>query len=298
LGFLAGLGRWLRPGRWPSPWGAALAALLALAAVGCHFGAALAQPVPTASPAADPRRSGRQDMGPALQAMQADDSQNPAMLWVASGRERWAAECHRCHGPVEASMRGVAARYPSATETLNQRIRACRARPAASGVLGAMGASGASGNLSTGPAKASDQGGTTGPEAEPVLALQALVALQSRNLPVQPPSDAAARALAAEGEALFHRRFGALALSCADCHQARAGARLGGALIPQGHPTGYPIYRLEWQALGSFNRRLRACMVGVRATPFEDGSREALAIEAYLMRRAEGMAMEAPGVRP
>ena len=43
--------------------------------------------------------------------------------------------------------------------------------------------------------------------------------------------------------------------------------------IPEAHPTGYPIYRLEWQALGSLKRRLRNCLVGIRA-------------EAYALRRS------------
>ncbi|MEY4845043.1 MAG: sulfur oxidizing protein SoxA, partial [Pseudomonadota bacterium] len=63
-------------------------------------------------------------------------------------------------------------------------------------------------------------------------------------------------------------------------------------------PTGYPIYRLEWQGVGSLQRRLRGCMTGVRAEPFLYGSAEFIAIEAYLMERARGMTLETPGVRP
>lgn len=44
-------------------------------------------------------------------------------------------------------------------------------------------------------------------------------------------------------------------------------------MIPQAHPTGYPIYRLEWQSMGSLQRRLRNCMTGVRAEPYAYGSR-------------------------
>jgi sulfur-oxidizing protein SoxA len=73
---------------------------------------------------------------------------------------------------------------------------------------------------------------------------------------------------------------------------------LAGSVIPQGHATGYPIYRLEWQALGSLQRRLRGCMVGVRAEPFAYGSPEFIAIEAYLMERARGMEVETPAIRP
>jgi sulfur-oxidizing protein SoxA len=73
---------------------------------------------------------------------------------------------------------------------------------------------------------------------------------------------------------------------------------LAGATIPQGHPTGYPIYRLEWQGLGSLQRRLRNCMAGVRAEPYVEGSDEAVALELFLMQRAAGLPMETPAVRP
>ena len=92
--------------------------------------------------------------------------------------------------------------------------------------------------------------------------------------------------------------MGQLNLSCAQCHQDRAGLKLGGSLIPQGHPTAYPIYRIEWQTMGSLQRRLRNCMSGVRAQQFEYGSLEMAQLELFLMWRARGMPLETPGVRP
>ncbi len=56
--------------------------------------------------------------------------------------------------------------------------------------------------------------------------------------------------------------------------------------------------RLEWQAIGSLQRRLRGCMTGIRAEPFAYDSSELVDLELYLKARAAGMAMEAPGVRP
>ena len=73
---------------------------------------------------------------------------------------------------------------------------------------------------------------------------------------------------------------------------------LGSSTIPQAHPTGYPVYRLEWQGLGSLQRRLRNCMTGVRAEPFKVDAPEWVELELYLARRAAGMAMDAPAVRP
>jgi len=69
-------------------------------------------------------------------------------------------------------------------------------------------------------------------------------------------------------------------------------------VIPQAHPTGYPVNRLEWQSLGSLQRRLRNCMTGVCAEPYEYCAPEAVALELYLMERARGMPFETPGVRP
>jgi L-cysteine S-thiosulfotransferase len=92
--------------------------------------------------------------------------------------------------------------------------------------------------------------------------------------------------------------MGQLNLSCSQCHDQLAGRSLGGTLIPQGHPTGYPSYRLEWQTVGNLQRRIRNCLSGVRAQSFAYGSQELLSLEAYLSARAAGMSMETPAVRP
>ena len=49
----------------------------------------------------------------------------------------------------------------------------------------------------------------------------------------------------AQGQALYGMRMGQLNLSCTQCHDERAGQRLGGSVLVQGHATGYPTYRLE-----------------------------------------------------
>ena len=68
--------------------------------------------------------------------------------------------------------------------------------------------------------------------------------------------------------------------------------------MPQGHPTGYPLYRLEWQDIGSLQRRLRNCISGMRAEVPDYGSPEMVDPELFLMQRARGMPMETPAVRP
>ncbi|MBL8324680.1 MAG: sulfur oxidation c-type cytochrome SoxA [Rubrivivax sp.] len=92
--------------------------------------------------------------------------------------------------------------------------------------------------------------------------------------------------------------MGQLDLSCAQCHEQHAGRRLAGSAIPQGHATGYPIYRLEWQGMGTLQRRVRGCLTGVRAEPFGWDSDEMTALETYLAGRAAGLPVETPAVRP
>ncbi len=235
--------------------------------------------------ASDTRQSGADFMGASTRAMQHDDTQNPAMLWVGDGQALWTdtragngKSCASCHGDARTSMRGVAARYPAfdshAARVLNlgQRIASCRQRRQDGPAL---------------PAQGRD-----------ALALESYVALQSRGMPVAPPAGSEQDQAVARGKAAFFQRIGQLNLSCAQCHDDNWGKRLGGSTIPQGHASAYPVYRLEWQDMGSLQRRLRNCMSGVRAEPAAYGAQELVDLEAYLAARAKGMAMEAPGVRP
>lgn len=226
---------------------------------------------------AQDRRSGFEDMARETQAMQRDDMQNPGMLWVQEGEDLFKSRgCTACHS--EASMKGVATRYPAWDEAtrgpidLAGRITQCvetrqHAAP---------------------PAR----------ESQPLLALTAYVAHQSRFLPISRPSDPRLAPALEHGRALYGERRGQLDLSCVQCHDDNAGRRLAGSTIPQAHPNGYPLYRLEWQALGSLQRRLRGCMTGVRSEPFAYGAPEYVAIELFLNDRAAGMAIETPAVRP
>ena len=86
-------------------------------------------------------------------------------------------------------------------------------------------------------------------------------------------------------------------LACMHCHVQNAGKTLLAEKISEGHSNGYPIYRLEWQGLGSLHRRLRSCQLGVRAEPFAAGSDQYLALELYLAWRAGELPIETPAVR-
>lgn len=253
--------------------------------LGFGFGLATAFGASMALAQADPRRSGYHDMGAELRRMQDDDTANPAMLFVQSGETLWrqragAADksCADCHRDAAQTMKGVAARYPAVPPggnspvDLEGRIDLCR----------------------TGQQKAP----ALAAESAELLALTAYVALQSRGQPIAPPDDPRLAAFRTVGANIWRDRQGQLNLSCANCHDDNAGKKLAGAPIPQGHPTGYPIYRLEWQALGSLKRRLRNCLVGMRAEAWDWGDPQYVALELYLMERARGMAMDAPAVRP
>jgi sulfur-oxidizing protein SoxA len=135
-------------------------------------------------------------------------------------------------------------------------------------------------------------------ESKELLALTAYVGRQSRGLPIAIDADAALQPYIDAGRARFERRQGQLNLACSQCHDDNWGKSLAGTPIPQAHPTGYPLYRLEWQSLGSLERRLRNCMIGVRAEPYAYGAPEMVELELYLMWRARGMKLETPAVRP
>jgi sulfur-oxidizing protein SoxA len=230
------------------------------------------------------RRSAYDLMSRENRAMQDDDTANPATFWVLDGEALWKQKagtagkaCADCHGEAPASMKGVAARYPAFDAArrrpinLEQRINTCRTEQQKATPLAY--------------------------ESKDLLALTVYVARQSRGMPISPSAGRTIEFLEV-GRSLFHRRQGQLNLACAQCHDDNWGKSLAGNTIPQGHPTGYPIYRLEWQTLGSLQRRLRNCLIGMRAEAYEYGAPEYVALELYLMWRARGLPLETPAVRP
>lgn len=248
-------------------------ALLLLAAL--LAGAAPAQQVP---------RSGIDYQGDDIRRLQADDFANPAMLWVARGEAAWTRRqgaagksCADCHGAAGQAMRGVAARLPAwdkrlgRVSTLEARINACVVREQRAAELA--------------------------PESDEALGLQAYLALQSRGMPLRVAIDGDARPVFERGGELYRTRIGQMNLACTHCHDQQAGKVLLAERISQGQPTAWPAYRMEWQGAGSLERRLRACFLGVRAEMPAYRADELVALQLYLASRAQGLAMEAPGVR-
>ena len=134
-------------------------------------------------------------------------------------------------------------------------------------------------------------------ESDDLLALTTYVAYQSRGLPLAVSIDGAAREAFNRGRAFYTQRHGQMNLACTQCHDENWGKRLLIETISQGHPNAFPAYRLEWQSVGSLQRRIRACLFGVRAQMPLPGAPELTDVELYLAWRAQGLPLEAPGVR-
>jgi L-cysteine S-thiosulfotransferase len=238
---------------------------------------ALAQP-----PQPQPLRGGIEFQGADVRAMQADAFGNPGSLWITRGAALWEerrgqASCASCHGKAEGSMKGVAARYPrhdaalGRVVNLEQRINAC--------------------------VELNQKAPAVAWESEPLLALTAYVASLSNGVNLDVSVAGPAAGAYERGRTLYFERQGQLNLACTHCHDASWGRTLLNERVSQGHPVDWPAYRLEWQALGSLQRRLRACYYGVRAEMPAFGSDDLVALELYLAARARRLAASVPGVR-
>jgi L-cysteine S-thiosulfotransferase len=230
----------------------------------------------------DALRPGIEFAGADVRAMQADDLANPGFLWVDRGEKSWqdataGPSCASCHGDASKSMRGVAARYPAYDAAmgtvldLEARINDCRVRRQKLAPLLR--------------------------ESDDLLGLSAYVAHQSRGMPMAASIDGPARATFLRGRDFYLTRHGQMNLSCAQCHDQNWGKRLYAETISQGHGNAFPAYKLEWQSLGSLQRRIRACMFGIRAEMPAYGAPELTDVELFLAWRGQGLAVEAPGVR-
>ena len=232
-------------------------------------------------------RSGLSFSSADLRATQSDDSLNPGFLWIDQGQALWQQgsrsntldhpSCAACHQDSQQSMRGVSMKYPRWDKSTSQlinlegQINACRTQRQ---------------HL---PALAY--------ESDELLGLTALVSLASRGLVLSRTLDDDLKPALSRGQSRYETRMGQNNLACMHCHTQNAGQHLGGETISQGQPHAYPAYRLEWQRLGSLQKRLRACLSGVKAEIWPFGSQELTELELYLSFRGEGLAIESPGVR-
>lgn len=218
------------------------------------------------------------------QALQMDDFENPAMVFVDQAQEAWdtadgskGKSCASCHGDVEDSMAGVRAVYPKWNEeagevrTLNMQINDCRENQ--------MGAE-----------KWKYSGGD-------MAAMEALISVQSRGMPVNVAIDGPVQATWEKGKEMYYTRTGQLELSCANCHEDNYGNMIRADHLSQGQINGFPVYRLKNTKLNTAHARFKGCVRDTRAETYKPGSAEFVALELYVASRGNGLSVEAPSVR-
>ena len=231
------------------------------------------------------RRSSYELMSRDTKAMQDEDTANPGMLSVLDGEALWSTKagaanraCADCHGDATNSMKGVAARYPAFDDKRaragqsRRRINICRTEQQKAPALAF--------------------------EGRELLALTTFVARQSRGMPIE-SKRRAAQAVHRDGTRAVQRGARASSISPARSATTTIGARSSPAypcrrrIPPAIRCTGW-----NGRQLGSLQRRLRNCLIGMRAETYAYGSPEYVALETFLMWRARGMPLETPAVRP
>jgi sulfur-oxidizing protein SoxA len=217
------------------------------------------------------------------QALETDDFDNPGMIFVDEGRDQWNAvegsegnSCSTCH-EGEDSMTGVRAVYPKWDEeagevqTLAMQINDCRED-----------------NMGAEP-----YGYTSGKMAN----MEALIAVQSRGMPVNVAIDGPVKETWEKGKELYYTRTGQLELSCANCHEDNYGNMIRADHLSQGQINGFPTYRLKNAKLNTVHARFKGCVRDTRAETFKPGSDAFVALELYVASRGNGLSVEGPSVR-
>ncbi|MEM7176733.1 MAG: sulfur oxidation c-type cytochrome SoxA [Pseudomonadota bacterium] len=219
----------------------------------------------------------------ATQSLETDDFENPAMVAVEYGIELWETpagasnkSCADCHGDVE-SLRGLRANMP--------RWNAEKGKPESLEHII---------NDSIVAHQGAEKWKWESPE---MLAMTALIGMQSRGMPMTVETDGPMADWIDKGKALYYTRVGQLDMACSNCHEDNYGNMIRADHLSQGHINGFPTYRFKWQGLGSLHRRFSGCMKNIRAEPFKRGSDEFVALEAYLASRGTGLGIETPAVR-
>jgi sulfur-oxidizing protein SoxA len=216
----------------------------------------------------DARKSGTSFLSKQLQELQNDSDKNPALLWVERGHQLWQSQCVSCHGGIS-SLKSKVASFPKLSAS-KQLI-----------------------NLEDHLASHVEKGLST----DDVLALSAALHYSAKGQAIHV---AAIEPHYSNGLALWSTRMGRINLACMHCHgiaEGRVGANMKAEVVSQAQPTGFPIYRLSWQTLGTTERRLRACYSGVQAPIPPAGSPELRDLELFLKVRANGMTIDGPSIR-
>lgn len=230
------------------------------------------------------RRSGYTYAAKETQAIQDDDFENPAMIWVDDGSVLWdkvegeaGKSCASCHNDASDSMAKTGAHYPKFNaklgkmQNLEQRINQCRTE-----------------NMKAKPFKYESGG---------MLGMSTFVRHQANGVPVDVKVDGEVAPFFEKGKSFFNARRGQLDMACKHCHEDNPGNMARANLLSEGQSNGFPAYRLKWQKPGSLHRRFRGCNKNIRATPFGYGSEEYVNLELYVAWRGRGLPVETPAVR-
>ncbi|WP_300019893.1 sulfur oxidation c-type cytochrome SoxA [uncultured Roseobacter sp.] len=227
--------------------------------------------------------SGWHFRGTETRAMQADDFDNPGMIFVEQAEEVWntvdgseGKSCASCHEGSE-TMAGVRPVYPKYNEaagevrTLEMQINDCRENR--------MGA---------------EKWKYTGGD---MVNMTALLASVSRGMPVNVAIDGPAQSTWEAGKELYYTRTGQLELACSNCHEDNYGNMIRADHLSQGQINGFPVYRLKNTKLNAAHARFKGCIRDTRAETYSPGSPEFIALELYVASRGNGLSVEGPSIR-
>ena len=217
------------------------------------------------------------------QALQMDDFENPAFVAIEYAEELWETpagksnrSCADCHGDAD-NFAGLRTKLPRWDDEMG--------KPATMEML-------INASIET------HQGAEPWEwESAEMLAMTALIGLQSRGMPIAIETQGPIADWIKKGEELYYTRLGLLDMSCSNCHEDNYGNMIRADHLSQGQINGFPVYRLKWGGLGSIHRRFKGCIGQVRAESYDLGSDELIALEAYLTSRGMGLSVETPSVR-
>ena len=135
-----------------------------------------------------------------------------------------------------------------------------------------------------------------------MASLTAYMAFTSRGklFDIKVPNDPRALAAYQNGERYFYTRRGQLNFSCASCHVQNPGNHIRTEVLAPalGIIAGMPIYRSEWNGMGTMSRRLVTCNSQTRAVPLEPQDEDYRDVEYYLTFMANGLPVSGPATRP
>jgi L-cysteine S-thiosulfotransferase len=135
-----------------------------------------------------------------------------------------------------------------------------------------------------------------------MASLTAYMAFTSRGklFDIKIPDDPRALAAYENGEKYFYARRGQLNFSCASCHVQSPGMHIRTEVLAPalGIMAAMPIYRSEWNGMGTISRRLVTCNIQTRGVPLEPQDEDYRDVEYFLTFMGNGLPVSGPGARP